>query len=338
MSKKTRRELARRAVKAATADTGSRTLAKRLCQDYPLEFDSIEAARSLIRHMRGQNGEAHRRKAKDKEDFIPPAKPGDRMPVNIPEGKQQVKDPAVFAEPMKWLVIGDMHIPFHDQQAFEIAVNEGIEQGCKGIYINGDAADNNAFSRWFKDPRHVSPKEDIDTTREILADLSPSFDRCVFKMGNHDEWYEKWLIDKADKLIEFPEFEFKNLLHLEENGYEVVEGTQIGMLGNLPILHGHELARGLMGPVNPARGAYLKVKDDVVVNHYHKTSSHVEKTGITGDLVVTRSIGCLCSLTPDYQAVTAWNHGFAFCDVLDEEGDYDFRNFIIGKKGKIYQS
>lgn len=329
-------EIAERVVAATPAHVPSRTLARRLVEDYPMHFRSVDRARSMVRYYRGNIGDAARQRRinADPEGAEETFRPNGEAGFTAPPCREAVPDPAEFFDDMLWGVLGDVHAPFHDPEALEIAIDELVAAKCDGIYLNGDIGDNAAFSRWFKDPRYVSPKQDMDCTRQIVEQIASLFPRKVFKLGNHDAWYRKWLVDKAEQLAEFDEVQYENLLRLESLGYEIVEDMQWAFLGKCPIFHGHELAKGFTNPVNPARGAFLRVNGSAVVNHYHQASSHVEKVGVERKTIVCRSLGCLCSLRPSYQSVTKWSQGFATVRVR-AEGKFDFTNRMITEDREV---
>ena len=120
----------------------------------------------------------------------------------------------------------------------------------------------------------------------------------------------------------------------EIGGIEWVKDQRRIMLGKLPLLHGHELGRGFAPPVNPARGAFLKAVDHIMVGHHHQYSTHQAKT-IMGKVIVTFSTGCLCHMNPKYARVNQWAQGFADVEVSKGHA-FDVRNYRI-VNGTIYK-
>ena len=304
----------------SNTDLPSLTLAKQIKLEYPTLFDSVEQIRSMIRGRRGNNGDRKR----GQKILIAP-KPNHFVPT---KPKKEIPNDIHFDDPHLWLIISDAHIPFHDEKAFEIAVNYGKELGCDAVYCNGDFADNTAFSKWYKDPKHLTPQEDIRAFKENMKNIADLFPKKVFKVGNHDERYDKYLATHAEHLRVLDGTDFLSVMRLAEMGYECVESMQLAFLSSMPILHGHELERGFANPVNPARGVFMKTYDSMAVGHYHKTSSHFERMALHNKLIAARSIGCLCSLRTSYQALTKWNWGFATVKVTDSK-IYEFSNYVI---------
>ena len=122
-------------------------------------------------------------------------------------------------------------------------------------------------------------------------------------------------------------------MKLGELKIEVVKEKRPIRIGKLTVLHGHELFGG-SGGVNPARGTFLKTLSNVVVGHYHKTSSNTETT-MNGDIISVHSVGCLCGKTPYFMPINRWNTGFAYCELEIKTGNYTFYNLKI-INGKIY--
>ena len=66
----------------------------------------------------------------------------------------------------------------------------------------------------------------------------------------------------------------------------------------------------MIGPVNAARGLFMRTKASSLVNHHHQVSEHVEND-VRGKSIATWSLGCLCDLHPMYSRYNRWSHGYA---------------------------
>jgi hypothetical protein len=155
----------------------------------------------------------------------------------------------------------------------------------------------------------------------------------VWKLGNHEERWEKYLIAKAPELFDVEEFQLEVILQLAKFKIVMVKDKLPIKLGKLTVLHGHEMA-GAAGGVNPSRSTFLKTIDNVLVGHYHRTSQHTEPT-LSGHVYAVNSQGCLCGLTPAYMRINKWNLGFSYCELDIKSGDYVLHNLKI-IKGKIF--
>jgi hypothetical protein len=123
------------------------------------------------------------------------------------------------------------------------------------------------------------------------------------------------------------------LLTIDENLQKIPELERIEfvgeqrpiMLGKLPVFHGHELPKALTNAVNPARGAFQRMIDSVLVNHHHRSSSHPEYDWRHRP-INSWSVGCLCDLNPEYARINKWNWGHAVVEVSKCE-NYNVSNY-----------
>jgi hypothetical protein len=118
-----------------------------------------------------------------------------------------------------------------------------------------------------------------------------------------------------------------SLMHLKRRGWSYVTDRRVIELGKLQILHGHEYPTPIIGPVNPARGAFLRAMECVMVGHHHQTSEHTAPT-LSQKMITTWSTGCLCDLHPAYARLNKWNQGFAAVEV-DSKGRFNVDNLRV---------
>jgi len=279
-----------------------------------------ENLRSRIRAYRGVLGDKNR-KYKLFNNYVPKTYANDYTPFFISQSKT--------------LIISDLHLPYHNVEAIELALEFGLKQEVNCILINGDLIDFADISRHERDWRNRSNTDEIECVRLFLEVLRETFptQRIIFKYGNHDERWDKYIHENADRIADFAELELENVLRCRELDIEVVKDKRPIKIGKLTVLHGHELAGG-SGGVNPARATFLKTLDSVIVGHYHKTSQHTETT-MNGDVISVHSQGCLCGLNPLYMPLNKWGLGFGYVDLNVKTGEYHFQNKQI-IKGKIY--
>lgn len=307
----------------------SLTLARLIYNENMVVYKDIEDVRNVIRQYRGQSGKKNKEKITNKRFYTEKGSPGNFIPP--PSEEVSFEE---YTLPYRNIgVISDIHVPYHSEEALKAAMDWLGKRELDCLLINGDLIDCYQASRYVKDPRKRSIKYEIDQTNELLdmiQDCLPNT-KIIFKEGNHDERLSIYLYTKAPELLGFTEFEFEYLLHARERGMTVIKDQRIIRAGKLSILHGHEL--GMNGSsVNPARGAFMKTKQSVLVGHSHVTSEHTE-TRLDGDIITTWSTGCLSELHPRYARVNKWNNGFAYVQV-DENGDYRVKNLRIWK-GKV---
>jgi predicted phosphodiesterase len=312
------------------------TVAKALYRDHSPLFPNLEAARTLLRTLRGSAGDRLRKLCSQKENYRAPGKPGDPF-GKIPRARNPFDEkwvPLQIEGPTRALVMSDIHLPFHDRAALMAALRAGKRAKVKLILLNGDMIDCHAISKWEKDPRKRDFPGELKMTRSFLETLRAAFPkaRIILKLGNHEERFESYMFCKAPELLGVPDFELANLLRLSDIGAEHVREKRLIRLGELNVLHGHEYRYSISNPVNPARGLFLRAKAHALCGHFHQSSYHQAKN-IEGKHVGCWSIGALCQLQQDYAPFNEWIHGFAIVDV-DVDGKFEVSHHII-TAGKV---
>lgn len=301
------------------------SIARLIYDTFPLDFNNFESVRSMVRKYRGERGKSNvtvlsqRTEDQRKQAMshkLPESDYTTTAPFIVPKGQNNI------------LILSDIHFPYQDNQALELAINYGIEQGVNAVYLNGDILDFFQLSRFTKDRRLRDLAGELQIGRDFLKLLQETFNCPIYyKIGNHEKRYEDYLMIKAPELLGIDDFKLEQLLRFREFGVTLVKDKQMALAGKLPILHGHEWHGGFAPPVNPARGLFLKAKESALVRHHHRTSEHTEKS-LSGQVTTTWSTGCLCGLQPDYQPYNNYNHGFAHVKV-DKEGNYELKNIRI---------
>jgi predicted phosphodiesterase len=299
----------------------SRSLAKILYETFSEHFNSYENARVMLRSYRGENGKSNNIQTKEK---ITPR-------INIPASKNEERENHKLSSG-KWLILNDIHFPYHCEKSLDTALNYGLANGFNKVLINGDMLDMYKLSRFDKDPRKPSINEEFSMAREFLKSLNENFDETIYKIGNHEDRWEKWLISKAPELLDCDDFQLNILLRFGEYQVKEVKTKQLIEAGNMIIAHGHELP-ATSGGVNPARTMFLKANTSIAVGHFHRTTTHVERN-VKNHVTVTHSMACLCHLSPEYLPYNNWNNGFGTIEI-EASGEYEFHNKKI-INGKIY--
>jgi len=330
MITKTKTDLVREAC-AEFKSTPSKTLARKLYADHPQLWPNLDACYQAVRARRGNHGA--RGRTRYRTDHFRANQPAGFKWV-FPKSSAEKWEPFVL-EARRTLVLSDLHIPFHDSAAIHAIVRHAHKWNPDCILINGDLCDFFSISRFDKNPSKSALLKEIYLTRQFLGWLRAEFPkaRVIFKYGNHDEWFEKFLWRKAPELFGIPEFELHNFLAAASpgrprkgdipalpatpaiEGIEFVTDQRKITAGHLDILHGHELGKGSIAPpVNPARGFFLKTLECTLAGHLHRESQHSERTS-KGKHIACWSTGCLCGLWPDYAKINKWSQSAARVDL-----------------------
>jgi hypothetical protein len=231
----------------------------------------------------------------------------------------------------RWLVLADVHCPYHDLAALKAAVKWGRAERCDGVLVLGDLIDYYQLSRFNRDPRRSPVAQEMAAVKQVLRyvrqEIRPA--AFVWKAGNHELRWDHYLNARAPELLGLPCASIEANLGLAELGVTYVRPTHYLTTGHLSIVHGHEWSRGLVNPVNPARGAFLRTLSCTLSAHEHRTSDHTERA-LDGRTITCWSLGCLCALHPEYAVLNRWNHGAA---ILDNRKDWriDNRRIVNGE-------
>lgn len=309
----------------------ARSLARRLVEEANGAI-TLEQARTRIRNQFGQGG-TKRFKSVAKR---PARKPG--QGVEMPASKAESWEPYVLDVTGIVGILSDIHVPYHSETALQAAVGHLKTVGIDALILNGDTCDFYTISRWVKNPKKRDFRGEIEAVRQLLSWLRQEFPGIpiVFKAGNHEERWAHWLWQHAPEISDDPRMGLDQWLDFDKHGIELVEDQRPIMVGELPVLHGHEKGRGISSPVNQARGAFLRLLHTVLEGHGHRTSGHAE-SDMWHRETFCWSTGCLCDMTPEYARMNKWNWGFATASV-DSEGSFDVDNYRISKKGEIRSS
>ena len=330
----TKSDIARNYRKEYGIEMPTLKLARIMYSKEKLAFKDVEDARKFLRRIENKSGG----KKKDllKNNFIDiPHRP--RNPYNLPQSYKQDREP--FKLPLACnniLLISDLHIPYHDIEAITVAMEYGQQKKINTIFINGDLIDNAQVSKFERDMKKRSVKEEFDLTKEFLRSLRAAFpDAAIYWLkGNHCIRWEKFLMQKVSEIWDDPYFHLEERLRLNEENIILLDDNVLVKAGKLSITHGHHIFKGIFSPVSPARGAYMKAKQSVIVGHLHRSSQNSEMD-LDGNVISCWSTACLCELRPNYSPlVSNSQHGFAHI-LVEPDGNYTVHNYQI-IKGKIH--
>jgi predicted phosphodiesterase len=251
----------------------------------------------------------------------------------MPASHRKTREPYHVAARGAWLILSDVHVPYHDEQAVEAAIEWARENyDVRGVLINGDMMDMFRATPFYREPLAGGMKVEFDVAREFVGYLRWHFPdaEMVYRAGNHEERWARYLVSHAPEAWGMEELTIPHQLRFERHKIAWVADKRIVVLGKLPTLHGHELARGR--GVNPARYAWLKASETCLVGHWHQASQHPQRK-LMGGQIMCWSVGCLCELGPDYEPYGQANHGFAVVTV-EAGGDFTVVNKTI-RDGRV---
>lgn len=233
-------------------------------------------------------------------------------------------------------IISDAHWPFHDLRrdssgqfygAYISALHALKDANIQTLVLNGDMMDCYQLSAHEKIEAKRSWKWELDVSKKMLEHLRKFFGdkvRIIYREGNHEERFARYLARKASELQ--GTIAIEELIGLREFGIEWLGQRAKMTIGKLWVDHGHEWFGG--GGVSPARNYRIKSQDNILVGHVHRTSQDFFRKPLDGSMTAGWSVGCLCDLNPHYAARNSWNHGFALVH-LAGNGMFTVENRII---------
>ena len=228
-------------------------------------------------------------------------------------------------------ILSDIHFPYHDLTALTCAIKYLKDQEIDCLYLNGDLMDMVSISRHNPSKQDRDLKREVDMNREFLQRLRDIFRNIpiYYKLGNHENRFSRALNDDAEEFAQLHDLQFNIFFRLDKLGIIMIEDWQGMEMGDLLVLHGHELYGG--GGVNPSQNLLNKTLCNTLIGHVHRTSTTQKKTGFK-EFVNTYSTGCLTLLSPKYMPFSMHNHGFAIVEI--ENGKSNVKNIQI-RDGKI---
>lgn len=228
-------------------------------------------------------------------------------------------------------VLSDIHFPYHSLEALTIAIKHLRQENIDCLYLNGDIMDFYSISRHEKDKDLRDFKREVDMSRDFLKKLRDLFPYIpiYYKLGNHENRWAKSLQVQAEEFAQIHDLQFDIFFHLDKLQFNLVNDWQGMEMGDLLVLHGHELYGA--GGINPSQNLMNKTLCNTLMGHVHRTSSTQKKTAFK-EYVNTYTTGCLTVLSPKYMPFSMHNHGFAIVEIND--GKSKVKNLMI-KDGKI---
>ncbi len=302
-------------------DFSKKAVSEKIYLDHPLIFSNPEEARALVRYYTGSNGEQKRKnsdKSKQRIGFcVPKTKAKKVRPYNLPAQYKNI------------LWLSDIHVPNHDEKAVQLALEYGFQNKVDCIILGGDIIDNSPFTRHDKKPDRGEARGMFEDAIDLLITIRMNFPdaHIVWLEGNHDKWYQRWLMKNAPMVWDDPYYTLERRLGLADLDITYLEEKQILKIDGLHCVHGHTLIRGVFSPVNPARGIFLRAKASTIIGHCHQSSKHTE-SNIKGQIISCFSTGALCTLQPDYDPHNT-KHNLGFAHITRNNGNFHVRNLEI---------
>ena len=227
-----------------------------------------------------------------------------------------------MSESKRTLVVSDIHIPFHDPHAVELAVRVAGVFQPDAIVINGDAVDFYDVSAFDKNPDQIRSgglQNEIAQLGEFLAELNrakPAACSVTYLPGNHEDRLRRYLW-RHSELFGLRVLELPVLLELERYGVTYAPGEVLLARGGLVVKHG-SIVRKAGGMSALAELEAEKYAVSTITGHTHRIGSTMIRTRRA--LIGGWEGGCLCRLHPEYMRNPNWQQG---CCLIEETAGGD---------------
>lgn len=106
----------------------------------------------------------------------------------LPDPVELNFEPIHVDTPGTWLLLMDVHMPYHDRRTVELAIDEARRRGVVGVLLNGDILDCAEVSEHERDPDSLDLADEIRVGRQFLGWLRSRLPaaRVIYKEGNHE--------------------------------------------------------------------------------------------------------------------------------------------------------
>lgn len=122
-----------------------------------------------------------------------------------PASKAKLHVHPLMVSAARAMVMCDLHCPFHDSEWINSLVALAIQRRITDLILGGDIIDNQAFSKYEKDP-DIPAEYEMGVTEETVTMLSRSFERVWCIIGSHDKRFARsmgWSLSVQKSLDSF---------------------------------------------------------------------------------------------------------------------------------------
>lgn len=229
------------------------------------------------------------------------------------------------------IAVPDLHAPYHNRRAWDLMLEIVAYTKPDKTVCLGDFGDNRPFSRHKKKfGEHVNdPEKDMQLVAAEAKRLEQAAgaDDLIFLLGNHDEWYTRYVAENAPNLEKF----VKSPGQVYQLRHEPVPYQQTVRIGKVGYVHD-------LGPygVNAVRATLDVAGHNVVFGHCHRGG-----VAYKGNDAGERHFGMACGWVGDRDQITYmtraatkdWQMGFGGVSYSDGLAFAHFVPFIErGKK------
>ena len=226
---------------------------------------------------------------------------------------------------IKVIVVGDLHIPYHNKvMVTKLLELLRIEQPDQ-IILNGDMVDFYDLSRFDKNPeREGRLQEELDICVDLLKSLRKTCKdaRIIYIEGNHEDRLKRYLWSKAKALSSLRALKFEELLKFDKYKIEFMKSH---------FINGFEFNHGKIVRKHSSYSAKCEYDDrghSGISNHTHRGGSYY-KTISDGTFGWFENF-CGCELNPEYiEGTPNWQNGFSV--IYFDDNAFDVHQVYVNR-------
>ena len=230
-------------------------------------------------------------------------------------------------------ILGDTHIPFHDEAALELTYRILDAFGPTSIVHIGDLVDMHELSSFAKGFDPAQTVREIAQARKFLEALRERYPDASLRwiFGNHEYRWDRFIASKARELHGL--LGMTLLEQIEPGRYDVktsysgLKESYFEYKPNLLIGHWNKVS------VNSAYTANALLRDtSLIQGHTHRLGAHF-RCGHAVQLGAWEN-GCLCRLDPAYVLDPNWQQGFSLVCYDNQHELFSVRQVAIQQVAK----
>lgn len=255
-----------------------------------------------------------------------------KTPAHLGAANRPQSDRRVVCEPTRpsrVLFVSDLHVPFHDSEAWECLLGLARDFRPQLVILGGDLFDCYSISEHQRDPtRAAQVQDEYDAGRPLWGALRDAVRgaKTIVIEGNHEHRMRRHQLQNPG-LFRLRALELPRAAEMPPEWHYYPNQTRI-KLGSVSFLHGDLRGRG-GGAKHIAKNLLDKLRTTVVFGHHHKFQDFYE-THAGGVVRAGFATGHLCH-APDMDYVTEpdWQQGFRTFEFAWPSGVFSARSHLI---------
>jgi predicted phosphodiesterase len=236
-------------------------------------------------------------------------------------------------KPKKIAVFPDMHCPYEDKRAFEVAMKIVSWYRPDEIIILGDFLDCGPVSHWnrknLRERNGMSMAADFAVANKYLDQMQAICPNLTYIRGNHEKWLDD-AMDEAPELAGLLDLDIN--LKFKERKVRDIPFNGIYTLGYLSFTH------GIYTNSHHALTHVQKFGRSIVYGHLHDVQMAISVSPVdVEDKHMGLSLGCLAAINPRFMKnrPSNWQHCIGI-GMIRPDGGFNIDPVIISRGAASY--